>query len=105
LLPLALAPVLTSPWLRRHWPWFLCTALLVLPLYLIAEDYGRWAHLLVMAAALAIMAGDLREVSSRLWTGWTTVPYLVLWGLPHWLFPDDPWPWLGLVPSLLSVLS
>jgi len=105
LLPLALLPVLTSPWLRRHWRWFVVTVVLVLPLYVIAEDYGRWAHLLVMAAGLAIMAGDLRGVACRFWNGWTTVPYLVLWGLPHWLFPEGPWPWLGLVPALLGTPS
>ncbi len=102
LLPLALLPVLTSPWLRRHWPWFLATVALVLPLYLIAEDYGRWAHLLAMAPGLAIMAGDARDVASRFWRGRTAVPYLVLWGLPHWLFPEGPWPWLGLVATLLT---
>ena len=105
LLPLALLPVLTSPWLRRNWPWFLATVVAVLPLYVIAEDYGRWAHLLLMAPALAIMAGDLREVASRLWSGWLTVPYLTLWGLPHWLFPDDAWPWRSFLATLLTVLG
>ena len=102
LLPLALLPVLTSPWLRRHWPWFLATAATVVPLYVIAEDYGRWAHLLLMAPALAIMAGDLREVTSRFWNGWTAIAYITLWGLPHWLFPHDSWPLYSFWGSLLQ---
>ena len=105
LLPLALLPVLTSPWLRRHWRWLVATAAIVAPLYVIAEDYGRWAHLLVMAPALAIMAGDLRDVASRLWNGWITVAYVTLWGLPHWLFPDDAWPWRSFLASLLETVS
>lgn len=104
LLPLVLLPVLTSPWLRRHWPWFLATVATVVPLYVIAEDYGRWAHLLLMAPALAIMAGDLREVASRFWNGWTTVAYLTLWGLPHWLFPHDDWPLYSFWGSLLETV-
>lgn len=102
LLPLALLPLLTTPWLRRHWRWFVATAVLVAPLYVIAEDYGRWAHLLVMTPALAVMAGDLRDVASRWWNGWLTVGYLTLWGLPHWLFPDDAWPWHSFWSSLLE---
>lgn len=104
LLPLALLPVLTSPWLRRHWPWFLATVVAVAPLYVIAEDYGRWAHLLLMAPALAIMAGDLRDVVFRWWNGWTTVAYVTLWGLPHWLFPDDAWPLYSFWGSLLETV-
>ena len=103
LLPLALLPVLTSPWLRRHWPWFAATVITVAPLYAIAEDYGRWAHLLVMASALLIMAGDLRDVASRWWTGWTIV-YLTCWGLPHWLFPDDRWPLYSFWGALLETV-
>lgn len=104
LLPLALLPVLTSLWLRRHWPWFLATVATIVPLYVIAEDYGRWAHLLLMAPALAIMAGDLREVASRFWNGWTTVAYVTLWGLPHWLFPDAGWPLYSFWGSLLETV-
>lgn len=104
LLPLALLPVLTSPWLRRHWPWFLATVATVAPLYVIAEDYGRWAHLLLMAPALAIMAGDLGDVAFRWWNGWTTVAYVTLWGLPHWLFPDDAWPLYSFWGALLETV-
>lgn len=106
LLPLALLPVLASPWLRRHWPWFVATVVMVVPLYVIAEDYGRWAHLLLLTPALAIMAGDLRDVGSRLWNGWTTIAYITLWGLPHWLFPHDTWPlhsfWSGLLETVFN---
>ncbi|MCA0251709.1 MAG: hypothetical protein LCH76_05350 [Actinobacteria bacterium] len=104
LLPLALLPVLTSPWLRRNWPWFLATIVTVVPLYVIAEDYGRWAHLLLMAPALAIMAGDLRDVATRWWNGWTTVAYVTLWGLPHWLFPDGAWPLHSFWGALLETV-
>ncbi len=104
LLPLALLPVLTSPWLRRHWPWFVATVATVVPLYVIAEDYGRWAHLLLMAPALAIMAGELRDVASRWWNGWTAVGYVTLWGLPHWLFPEGPWPLHSFWGALLETV-
>lgn len=104
LLPLALLPVLTSPWLRHNWQWFVATVMAVAPLYVIAEDYGRWAHLLVMAPALAIMSGDLRDVASRWWTGWLAVPWVTLWGLPHWLFPDAAWPWHSFLAGLLQTV-
>lgn len=105
LLPLALLPVLTTPWLRRNWPWFVATALLVLPLYVIGQDYGRWAHLLVVAPALAIMAGEPSEVLNRWWRGGRTVAYTTLWGLPHWLPVGATWPLLGVLPALLDLLN
>jgi hypothetical protein len=103
LLPLALLPVLTTPWLRHHWPWFVATALLVLPLYLVGQDYGRWAHVLVMAPALAVMAGEPADVASRWWRGGRTVAYVTLWGLPHWLPTDATWPLLGTLAALLDL--
>lgn len=105
LLPLALLPVLTTPWLRRNWPWFVATALLVLPLYVVGQDYGRWAHVLVMAPALAVMAGEPSEAVNQWWRGGRTVAYVTLWGLPHWLPVDATWPLLGVVPAALDLLN
>lgn len=105
LLPLALLPVLTTPWLRRNWPVFAATAALIAPLYALGEDWGRWAHLLVMAPALAIMAGGWPAAASRWWKGGGTAAYVGLWGFPHWMFADATWPLLGFAWELLELFN
>jgi hypothetical protein len=105
LLPLALLPVLTTPWLRRNWPVFVATAALVAPLYVLGEDWGRWAHLLVMTPALAITAGGPAAVASGWWKGGRTAAYVSLWGFPHWMFADATWPLLGFAWALLELFN
>ncbi len=105
LLPLTVLPVVVSPWLRRHWQWFAATVLAVVPLYLIGQDYGRWAHLLVMLPALAIMAGAPADAEWPRWRAGWAFAYLTLWGLPHWLRADDAWPWLGFFVAILDLLG
>lgn len=102
LLPLALLPVLLSGWLRRNWPWFLAFVAGAAPLYVVGQDYGRWHYLLVVATSLAIMSRPGEELASRFWGPVTTVAYVALWGLPHWMYPGQAWPRLGLVASLLG---
>lgn len=105
LLPLALLPVATTPWLRRNWPVLVATAALVVPLYVLGEDWGRWAHLLVMAPALAIASGGLPAVASDWWKGGRTTAYVGLWGFPHWMFADATWPLLGFAWALLELFN
>lgn len=105
LLPLALLPIAVSPWLRRHWPWFVATVIAVAPLYVIGQDYGRWAHLLVMLPALAIMAEPPAAAEWPRWRGGWAFAYLTLWALPHWLRADDAWPWLGFFVGILNLLG
>jgi len=105
LLPLALLPVLTTPWLRRNWPVFAATAALVAPLFALGEDWGRWVHLLAMAPSLAIMAGGWPAIASGWWKGGRTAVYVGLWGLPHWLPPDATWPLLGFGWALLELFN
>jgi hypothetical protein len=105
LLPLALLPVVTTPWLRRNWPVFAATAATIAPLYLLGEDWGRWAHLLVMAPALATMAGGVPAVASGWWKGGRTAAYVGLWGFPHWMFADGTWPLLGFSWALLDLFN
>ncbi|MFT4127465.1 MAG: hypothetical protein QM662_14700 [Gordonia sp. (in: high G+C Gram-positive bacteria)] len=101
LLPLVLAPILLSPWLRRNWPWFLATVLAVAPLYVLGQDYGRWHYILVVTTSLAIMSAGRDAVVSRFWGPLTTIVYVAAWGLPHWI-SDKPWPHLGFTASVLQ---
>lgn len=105
LLPLALLPVLTTPWLRRNWPVFVATAATIAPLYVLGQDWGRWAHLLAMTPALAVMAAGPAAAASRGWKGGRTAVYVGLWGLPHWMFADATWPLLGFAWALLDLFN
>lgn len=105
LIALAAVPVVASRWFARNWQWAVAIALGVLPLYVIAFDWGRWTHLLAMSLAICIMAGRPGDAFSRVWTPLSTVLYVTLWGIPHWLRNDASWPPLGLLARVLELMS
>lgn len=100
---LALLPLFGSRWFRSNWAWAAVIALGILPLYFVVTDYGRWTHILVLTFMFVMTAGDPRGAHSRMWTGFGTLLYVAMWGLPHWVYPQtDFWPYLGLAPTLVD---
>lgn len=91
LLLLAVLPFLTTEWFRRQWPWFLLLFLGTLPLYVIAIDYGRWIHILVIEAVFCFIAspGTERERPSA-WNWLATCLYVGAWGLPRYVQLGSP---------------
>lgn len=88
---LAVLPFLTTEWFRRQWPWFLLLFLGTLPLYVIAIDYGRWIHILVIEAVFCFIAspGTERERPSA-WNWLATCLYVGAWGLPRYVQLGSP---------------
>ena len=102
-LPIGLLPILLSPWLRRNGWWFALSAAAVLPLYVVGLDYGRWNSVLFMVVSLAIMAGQVDDVTSRVWAPVTTVLFVASWGLPHYgLIATTPLG-LGFAPAVMDL--
>jgi len=102
LIALALTPVVASRWFRTNWKWGVAIALGVLPLYLIATDYGRWTHILVIALTFCVTADDPADSTSPIWNPLVTVLYVVLWGMPHHIAPDAEWKWFGAISLLVN---
>lgn len=94
---LGLWPVLSSRWVKRNLGWGLGMVAAILPLFVIAIDYGRWIHMAVMAIVLCIAASnDESSAESPLWESPLALVYLVAWGIPHAiLVVTSPPQWLG----------
>jgi len=105
-LVLALVPIATTTWVRQHWRWALVSALAVVPLFVIAADYGRWTTLLVLELLICLMATEKTPTSSITWNGVAAVLYVTLWGIPHWTFTTGKpsWPWLGAAKEITYFL-
>lgn len=101
LIVLALVPPVGSRWFRGNWPWALAMVAAVAPLYVIVTDWGRWTHILAMALMFCITSGDPRDAHWRFWNPFSTVAYVSLWGLPHWMgqaqFGTAWWPHASLL--------
>jgi hypothetical protein len=105
-LVLGLLPLATTTWVRRHWGWALASALALVPLFVIAADYGRWITLLVLELLICLMATEPKPAGSIGWSGLATVLYLTTWGIPHWTSAQmrPPWPWLGAAKEITNFL-
>ena len=105
-LVLALVPIATTTWVRQHWRWALMSALAIVPLFVIAADYGRWMTLLVLELLICLMATEKTPTSSIRWNGMAAVLYATLWGIPHWTFAmgKPSWPWLGAAKEITYFL-
>jgi hypothetical protein len=105
-LVLALVPIATTTWVRQHWRWALVSALAVVPLFVVAADYGRWITLLVLELLICLMATERTPTSSITWNGVAAVLYVTLWGIPHWTFATGKpsWPWLGAAKEITYFL-
>jgi hypothetical protein len=103
---LALVPIATTTWVRQHWRWALMFALAIVPLFVIAADYGRWMTLLVLELLICLMATEKTPTSSIRWNGMAAVLYVTLWGIPHWTFAmgKPSWPWLGAAKEITYFL-
>ena len=100
-IPMALfssLPYLGSEWLRRNRVVALTIVAAILPMFVIANDYGRWIHLIVMQLAIVPMVGG-RPLGGWRWSALTAVPFVALWGFAHW---TNAWAPTSLVTWLID---
>ncbi|MFM2105553.1 MAG: hypothetical protein RL338_585 [Chloroflexota bacterium] len=95
---LAAIPFVASDWLRRHRLNALLVVLAALPLFVIANDYGRWISLIYLQLAMCVMVSG-RALGGYRWSALTAIPYVTLWGFAHW---TETWEPVGLVPWLIE---
>ena len=91
LLVLGTVALWTTPWLRRNAGWAAATTIAVLPLFVIALDYGRWTHMLVMALAICVASSVRGAGESMQWTAVAACVYVMAWGVPHSLNAGVGW--------------
>lgn len=91
---LAALPFLAVPWARLHWRTLLLATIGVLPLFVVAMDWGRWIALAVFIATVLTYVGARHDGGEppRV-AALVVVAYLVLWSLPH--HGPSPWNALG----------
>jgi hypothetical protein len=101
-LVLALVPIATTTWVRRHWVFALASMVAIAPLFVIAADYGRWITLVVLELVICLMATEKAPTASIPWTGVGAVVYVASWGIPHWAASTGRpvWPWLGALKEI-----
>jgi hypothetical protein len=102
LIALSALPIVASRWFSRNWRWALAVVLGMLPLFVIAIDWGRWVHILAVSMAVCIMASRPGDAYSPIWTPLATALYLLLWGIPH-VSGDAAWPRLGFLATSIEL--
>ena len=81
-------PILLTPWFRTYWRWCLACSIFILPLFLIALDYGRWTFILALEIVIMIIATKDSRVENKFWNKFTTPFFVLGWGLPGYVAPD-----------------
>ena len=100
LIALAWLPALTTSWFRRNRWWVLAIGVGVLPLYVIAYDWGRWTHLTAIGLAVGVLSSASAQERTRVWTPLSTVLYVSLWGIPHFVGINGQFSAMGLLVQL-----
>lgn len=88
---LALLPAATHGWARRYPYWMLMIAAGVIPLFIIAVDWGRWIHLAAMALAIVIASDSNDNDFSSQWTPLASFFYIGFWHVPYIVGWDGLW--------------
>ena len=95
-LPLALIPIFSTSWIKKNRTFLLFFVIIVAPLFIVAVDYGRTIAMFTTGLSLCVMANTNDIKSNVNWTATKAIPFVTLWGLPHYIGPQiKSFPWLG----------
>lgn len=89
LISLSFIPIILTPWFRSNWKWCLTCLTFILPLYLVALDYGRWTFMLVTQIVMMITATKGARIDHSIWNKFTVPIFTLAWGLPYFAQPDS----------------
>jgi len=87
LILLAALPIVITPWFRTYWRWCLGCAFCILPLYVVATDYGRWTFMLATEIVIMVIATRKVELVNSFWNRFTTFIFIFGWGIPLYVIP------------------
>jgi hypothetical protein len=82
LILLASIPILLTPWFRTYWRWCLACVFSILPLYVLATDYGRWTFMLATEISVMVIATKNVDIYNSIWNRFTTLIFIFGWGMP-----------------------
>lgn len=89
---LAIAPIFLSTWAKqkRNILFFAITFLALLPLFIVATDWGRWIYILMFIWFSILLAESVRTpIDIKPIPVWLLVLYVTTWGMPHHLNAFD----------------
>jgi hypothetical protein len=105
-LPLALIPIIFTSWIKENRVFFILFAFTVAPLFMVAIDYGRTIAMFITGVTICLIANSESVKSDVNWTSKMVIPFVTLWGLPHYISPQQKSiPWLGPIEWLLRLIS
>ena len=81
----AAVPILLTPWFRTYWRWCLACVFSILPLYVLATDYGRWTFMLATEISIMVIATKNVDIYNAIWNRFTTLIFIFGWGMPLWV--------------------
>ena len=95
-LPLALAPIFSTSWVKENRTFLLLFVAIVAPLFIVAADYGRTIAMFTTGLSICVMAKANSIKSNINWSAIKVIPFVTLWGLPGYIGPQiESFPWLG----------
>ncbi|MEO6187061.1 MAG: hypothetical protein ABIP38_10465 [Steroidobacteraceae bacterium] len=82
---LAMIPLLLSSWWKDNVALLLTGFAFMLPLFVMATDWGRWIHIYVFFVFVSMLADSaLQDIQIRRLPVWLACMYLTLWSIPHY---------------------
>lgn len=83
---LAMLPIAASTWARQHASFLLLALASMVPMFVIALDWGRWIHIYVFMSSTLLLAISTRhEVGFPKWPVGLVIAYVGLWSVHHFL--------------------
>jgi hypothetical protein len=89
---LSLIPMFLTSWFqdKRNIGFFILTLVCLLPLFIVATDWGRWIYILMFMWFAVLLAESVRvPIVIKQVPMWFLVLYLSTWGMPHHLNAFD----------------
>lgn len=82
LLFVAFIPIYFSSWYRANRKWTISMFLGVVPLFLVAWDYGRWIFIFVVSISICMAASRVTR-PTKYWRWYQAIAFIAFWGVSH----------------------
>ena len=99
---LSLAPYFFTQWFSRHKMYLICTFIFILPLFVIALDYGRWISIFFVSTLIVLLAIDETPIIQSKHLKYVAIAFVSFWGIPHSFPNGGDMPIVSLIVTVLK---